>query len=45
MTIKTHHTLLMTGAAGGLGQAMRARLKANCDVLRLRRCHGSGAGR
>jgi uronate dehydrogenase len=35
MTIKSHHTLLMTGAAGGLGQAMRARLKANCDVLRL----------
>lgn len=35
MTIKTHHTLLMTGAAGGLGQAMRARLTANCDVLRL----------
>ena len=25
----------MTGAAGGLGQAMRARLKANCKVLRL----------
>jgi uronate dehydrogenase len=35
MTIKSHHTLLMTGAAGGLGQAMRARLKANCNVLRL----------
>lgn len=35
MTIKSHHTLLMTGAAGGLGQAMRARLKANCEVLRL----------
>ena len=35
MTIKSHHTLLMTGAAGGLGQAMRARLKATCDVLRL----------
>ena len=35
MTIKTHHTLLMTGAAGGLGQAMRERLKANCSVLRL----------
>ena len=35
MTIKSHHTLLMTGAAGGLGQAMRARLNANCDVLRL----------
>jgi uronate dehydrogenase len=25
----------MTGAAGGLGQAMRTRLKANCDILRL----------
>ena len=35
MTIKSHPTLLMTGAAGGLGQAMRSRLKANCDVLRL----------
>ena len=35
MTIPSHHTLLMTGAAGGLGQAMRARLKANCEVLRL----------
>ena len=35
MTIKTHHTLLMTGAAGGLGQAMRSRLQANCDLLRL----------
>eukprot|EP01032_Pedospumella_encystans_P028222 gene28222-31880_t len=35
MTIKVHHTLLMTGAAGGLGTAMRDRLKANCEVLRL----------
>ena len=35
MTIQSHHTLLMTGAAGGLGQAMRSRLKANCEVLRL----------
>lgn len=35
MTIPSHHTLLMTGAAGGLGQAMRPRLKANCAVLRL----------
>ena len=35
MTIQSHHTLLMTGAAGGLGQAMRPRLKANCAVLRL----------
>jgi len=35
MAIKTHSTLLMTGAAGGLGTALRERLKANCDVLRL----------
>jgi uronate dehydrogenase len=35
MTIPSHHTLLMTGAAGGLGQVMRQRLKANCHVLRL----------
>ena len=35
MTISSHHRILMTGAAGGLGQAMRTRLKANCQVLRL----------
>lgn len=35
MTIKSHNRILMTGAAGGLGQAMRERLKANCAVLRL----------
>src|SRR5574343_534199 len=35
MTHPSHHTLLMTGAAGGLGQVMRERLKANCKVLRL----------
>ena len=35
MTINARHRLLMTGAAGGLGQAMRERLKANCTVLRL----------
>ena len=35
MTLPSHHTLLMTGAAGGLGQVMRERLKANCKVLRL----------
>jgi uronate dehydrogenase len=35
MTISLHHRILMTGAAGGLGQAMRAPLKANCKVLRL----------
>jgi uronate dehydrogenase len=31
----SHHSILMTGAAGGLGQVMRPRLKANCEVLRL----------
>jgi uronate dehydrogenase len=35
MTIKVHKKLLLTGAAGGLGQALRERLKANCDILRL----------
>ena len=35
MTIKVHKKLLLTGAAGGLGIALRERLKANCDVLRL----------
>lgn len=35
MTIKAHQKLLLTGGAGGLGQALRERLKANCDVLRL----------
>ena len=33
--LKTHHRILLTGAAGGLGTALRQRLKANCDVLRL----------
>jgi len=32
---KTHHRILLTGAAGGLGQALRTRLSQNCDVLRL----------
>jgi uronate dehydrogenase len=35
MTIQSHHRILMTGAAGGLGVALRERLKANCAVLRL----------
>jgi uronate dehydrogenase len=35
MTTKAYQKLLLTGAAGGLGQALRERLKANCDVLRL----------
>jgi uronate dehydrogenase len=33
--MKTHSRLLMTGAAGGLGQALRTRLPVNCEVLRL----------
>lgn len=35
MTIKVYEKLLLTGAAGGLGKALRERLKANCSVLRL----------
>ena len=35
MTIKVHERLLLTGAAGGLGQALRDRLKANCSTLHL----------
>lgn len=35
MTIKVHHTLLLTGAAGGLGSVLRESLKANCTLLRL----------
>lgn len=35
MTIRNHDRLLLTGAAGGLGKALRERLKANCKVLRL----------
>ncbi len=34
MTILSHNRLLLTGAAGGLGQALRPRLKANCKILR-----------
>jgi uronate dehydrogenase len=34
-TIQSHHRILMTGAAGNLGRAMRAPLKSNCAVLRL----------
>jgi uronate dehydrogenase len=35
MTIKVHEKLLLTGAAGSLGKALRQRLKSNCKVLRL----------
>lgn len=35
MTHKLHDKLLLTGAAGGLGRALRERLKANCTTLRL----------
>ncbi|WP_460874102.1 NAD-dependent epimerase/dehydratase family protein [Paralcaligenes ginsengisoli] len=34
-TPKVHQKLLLTGAAGGLGKALRERLKDNCSVLRL----------
>ena len=34
MNIRSHNRILLTGAAGGLGQALRPRLKANCTVLR-----------
>jgi len=43
MTIKVHERLLLTGAAGGLGTALRPRLKANCYVLRLSDRLGFGA--
>ncbi len=35
MSLNNHRKILLTGAAGGLGLALRQRLKANCDVLRL----------
>ena len=35
MSLNNHKRLLLTGAAGGLGVALRQRLKVNCDVLRL----------
>lgn len=42
MTIQLHEKLLLTGAAGGLGTALRGRLKANCAVLRLSDRHDFG---
>lgn len=35
MYMKTHHRILLTGAAGGLGKVLRLSLKANCNVLRV----------
>ena len=35
MAIGAHEKPLLTGAAGGSGVALRDRLKANCDLLRL----------
>ncbi|RYX96267.1 MAG: NAD(P)-dependent oxidoreductase [Comamonadaceae bacterium] len=43
MTIKVHDKLLLTGAAGGLGKALRDRLKANCNTLRLSDVQDFGA--
>ena len=40
--LKNHRKILLTGAAGGLGKALRDRLKANCDVLRLSDKSGMG---
>jgi uronate dehydrogenase len=34
MTIRSHNRILLTGAAGGLGQVLRSRLNANCSLLR-----------
>ncbi|MCY7304738.1 MAG: NAD(P)-dependent oxidoreductase [Rhodoferax sp.] len=42
MPIKNHYRLLLTGAAGGLGRVLRARLQANCTVLRLSDCESLG---
>lgn len=41
--LKIHNHLLLTGAAGGLGQALRSRLKANCKTLRLSDVRDFGA--
>lgn len=35
MSLRLHHRILLTGAAGGLGTALRERLPQNCQVLRL----------
>ena len=35
MSNRQHHRLLLTGAAGALGQVLRGKLKADCQVLRL----------
>lgn len=43
MTIKVHDKLLLTGAAGGLGKALRERMKANCTTLRLSDVQDFGA--
>ena len=45
MTIKAHQRLLLTGAAGGLGQMLRDRLKTNCHTLRLSDRVAFGAAR
>ena len=45
MTIKAHQRLLLTGAAGGLGQTLRDRLKTNCHTLRLSDRVAFGAAR
>ncbi|WP_342128789.1 NAD-dependent epimerase/dehydratase family protein [Hydrogenophaga sp. OTU3427] len=43
MPLQIHDKLLLTGAAGALGKALRTRLKANCKVLRLSDLNDVGA--
>lgn len=40
--MKTHSTILLTGAAGGLGTVLRDKLKVNCDTLRVSDIQGLG---
>ena len=43
MTLQIHDKILLTGAAGALGQVLRERLKANCKVLRVSDLNDVGA--
>ncbi|MDP2264394.1 MAG: hypothetical protein Q8K24_14685 [Hydrogenophaga sp.] len=35
INLKTHHRILLTGAAGGLGTTLRSLWEAQCGVLML----------
>lgn len=43
MALQIHDKILLTGAAGALGQVLRERLKANCKVLRVSDLNDVGA--